>query len=106
MGSDEIAHRLLGYEAEIMAFARRITGNAWDADDLVQATYERAFRAPWRARFEAGTGLGIEVIEAQTALAVARLDLVQAVIQYNVSQVRLAAAVGHLTPDALPEDRR
>lgn len=26
-----------------MAYARRLTGSDWDADDLVQVTYERAF---------------------------------------------------------------
>jgi RNA polymerase sigma-70 factor (ECF subfamily) len=33
--------------AEITSFARRLTGSAPDADDLVQGTYERAFEA-WR----------------------------------------------------------
>jgi RNA polymerase sigma factor (sigma-70 family) len=37
----------LSYLEDIAAFARRLTGNAADADDLVQATFERAFEA-WR----------------------------------------------------------
>jgi len=52
------------------------------------------------ARFEAGTGLGIEVIEAQNARARARLALVESVLRHNSAQLRLLAAVGHLRPDA------
>ncbi|MEX1245019.1 MAG: sigma-70 family RNA polymerase sigma factor [Thermoanaerobaculia bacterium] len=37
----------LTYLEEITSFAKRLTGNVADADDLVQATFERAFRA-WR----------------------------------------------------------
>jgi RNA polymerase sigma-70 factor (ECF subfamily) len=37
----------LSYLEEIAAFARRLTGNPADADDLVQATFERAFKS-WR----------------------------------------------------------
>jgi RNA polymerase sigma-70 factor, ECF subfamily len=37
----------LSYLEEIAAFARRLTGNDADADDLVQAVFERAFRS-WR----------------------------------------------------------
>jgi len=55
-----------------------------------------------RARFEGGTGLGLEVIDAQRALARARLALAQALIRYNVEQLRLVAATGHLGPDVVP----
>lgn len=51
------------------------------------------------ARFEAGTGLGIEVIDAQNALARARLGLAEAVVRFNVAQVELAASAGHLTSE-------
>ncbi|MCK6553261.1 sigma-70 family RNA polymerase sigma factor [Candidatus Binatia bacterium] len=37
----------LSYLEELTAYARRLSRNAWDADDLVQATYERAFRG-WK----------------------------------------------------------
>jgi outer membrane protein TolC len=52
-----------------------------------------------RDRFEAGTGLGLEIIEAQNAKARARLSAVEAVLRLNAAQVALAAATGHLTPD-------
>jgi len=53
------------------------------------------------ARFEAGTGLGIEVIEAQNAEARARLELAEAIVRYNLAQIELAASIGHLTPELL-----
>lgn len=52
-------------------------------------------------RFQAGTGLGLEVIEAQSALARARRGLAEAIVRYNVAQVELAAALGHLDPDVV-----
>ena len=54
------------------------------------------------ARFKAGTGLGLEVIEAQNAEARARLSLVTAILRYNAAQLRLLAASGLLDPDAVP----
>jgi RNA polymerase sigma-70 factor (ECF subfamily) len=42
---DEFAELALGYLDEIAAFARRLASNGADADDLVQITFERAFRA-------------------------------------------------------------
>lgn len=47
MTRNDFAALALGYVDEITAYARRLTGNAWDADDLVQATFENAFRG-WR----------------------------------------------------------
>jgi RNA polymerase sigma-70 factor (ECF subfamily) len=43
----EFAALALPYLQEVTAFARRLSRNEWDADDLVQATYEQAFRK-WR----------------------------------------------------------
>ncbi len=48
MTRDEFAGLALSYQEELAAFARRLTTNVADADDLVQTTYERAFRA-WRS---------------------------------------------------------
>jgi RNA polymerase sigma-70 factor (ECF subfamily) len=50
---DEFAELALSYLDEVTAFARRLTFNAADADDLVQTTFERAFRA-WSTLREAG----------------------------------------------------
>jgi len=44
---EEFSDLTLSYLEEIAAFARRLTGNTADADDLVQATFERAFES-WR----------------------------------------------------------
>ena len=47
MTREEFASRALGYLEDLTAFARRLSRNAADADDLVQGTFERAFRS-WR----------------------------------------------------------
>ncbi len=47
MRREEFAELACSYLEEITAYARRLLGNEWDADDLVQAAYERAFRH-WR----------------------------------------------------------
>ena len=47
MTREEFSVLALSCLDEIAAFARRLTGNAADADDLVQATFERAFGS-WR----------------------------------------------------------
>jgi RNA polymerase sigma-70 factor (ECF subfamily) len=44
---EEFAVLALGHLEDVTAFARRLSGNAADADDLVQGTFERAFRS-WR----------------------------------------------------------
>ncbi len=41
---DEFATLAVSYLGEVTAYARRLTRNAADADDLVQDTYDRAFR--------------------------------------------------------------
>ncbi len=47
MTREEFSDLALSHLEEIAAFARRLTGSVADADDLVQATFERAF-ASWR----------------------------------------------------------
>ncbi|MDG2304194.1 MAG: TolC family protein [Candidatus Binatia bacterium] len=73
------------------------------ADAIPEANHGvRAAGRSWRiqiARFEAGTGLGLEVIEAQNAEARARLSLVTSILRYNAAQLRLLAASGLLDPD-------
>jgi len=44
---EEFASLTLGYLEDLTAFARRLSRSAADADDLVQGTFERAFRS-WR----------------------------------------------------------
>ncbi len=45
MTREDFATLALSYLEELTAFASRLARNAADADDLVQATYERAFRS-------------------------------------------------------------
>ncbi len=52
MTREEFATLALSYLEELTAFAARLARNAADADDLVQATYERAFRS-WPSLREA-----------------------------------------------------
>jgi RNA polymerase sigma-70 factor (ECF subfamily) len=47
LNREDFASLALGYLEEVTAFARRLSRNAADADDLVQGTFERAFRS-WR----------------------------------------------------------
>lgn len=45
MTRDEFASLALSYLEEVTAYARRLARSAWDADDLVQAAFEQAFRS-------------------------------------------------------------
>ncbi len=47
MTREEFSEVVLQWLAQVTAFARRLTASAADADDLVQITYEQAFRS-WR----------------------------------------------------------
>lgn len=51
------------------------------------------------SRFEAGTGSGLEVIQSQNMKARAKLAFIRQILKFNAAQIRLAAAVGHLSPD-------
>lgn len=79
--------------------ARTASETIPEAQAGVQAA-ERSYRIQLD-RFQAGTGLGIEVIEAQNAQARARQELAEAIVRYNLAQVELAASIGHLAPDLL-----
>ena len=66
----------LSYLQEITAYARSLSRNDWDADDLVQATYERAFRSwkdlrePARCRawlFRTARNLHVDRVRASAA---------------------------------------
>jgi RNA polymerase sigma-70 factor, ECF subfamily len=47
MKENEFTRLALSYLEEVTAYARRLSRTAWDGDDLVQATFEQAFRR-WR----------------------------------------------------------
>jgi RNA polymerase sigma-70 factor (ECF subfamily) len=55
MTRDEFSAVVLQWLEQVTAFARRLTSSAPDADDLVQITYEQAFRS-WRTLRDARAG--------------------------------------------------
>lgn len=48
------------------------------------------------ARFKGGTAIALEVLVAEDQLALARLELARAIVEFNLSQLRLLAASGAL----------
>ena len=46
------------------------------------------------ARFQAGTAIALEVLDAQDLLAQARFNLARAIVEFNTAQARLLAASG------------
>lgn len=53
MTREEFSEVVLRWLAQVTAFARRLAASEADADDLVQITYEQAFRS-WRALRDPG----------------------------------------------------
>lgn len=56
-------------------------------------------------RYQAGAGIMLDVLNAQTALAAARQQRIQAGLNWNVSRATLAQAMGNLDAGALQPDR-
>jgi outer membrane protein TolC len=54
-----------------------------------------------QVRFKRGLGLAVEVIQAEDALAMARLNYIRSIINYNKAQVRLLNAIGEITVEKL-----
>jgi outer membrane protein TolC len=54
-----------------------------------------------QVRFKRGLGLAVEVIQAEDALAMARLNYIRSIINYNKAQVRLLNAIGEITVERL-----
>jgi outer membrane protein TolC len=72
----------------------RTTAETVLAADLTVTLAERELEMA-RDRFRAGVADNIELVNAQTALANARLDQVTALTLYNGARLNLAAALGH-----------
>ena len=83
--------------------ARREIAAAADSIPLARSGLEAAetSRRLSLARFQAGTALLLEVLEAQDAVAHARLNLARAINAFNVAQVKLLAASGRIHRDLL-----
>jgi len=57
-----------------------------------------------RGRYQAGAGIMLDVLNAQTTLAAARQQRIQAELNWNVSRAALAQAMGHLDAGMLRTD--
>ncbi|HEY3202314.1 MAG TPA: sigma-70 family RNA polymerase sigma factor [Thermoanaerobaculia bacterium] len=120
MTREEFNALALSYLEEITSFARRLTGNAANADDLVQATFERAFEGWRRLRKSAACrawlfriarnlfldGRRASAVRSQMSLAVDSETsppafIVPAEVVERLTARELEAALGRL-----PEDQR
>lgn len=52
-------------------------------------------------RFQGGVGLELDVLDTQATLQKTRTDLVDAVVGYDVAEIKLLQALGSVTPDNL-----
>jgi outer membrane protein TolC len=68
-------------------------GEVLDSQKTVQAEAEEALREA-RARFDAGTGTQLDVLDAETSLTQARATDVQALHDYDTARAKLERAIG------------
>lgn len=54
-----------------------------------------------QVRFKRGLGLAVEVIQAEDALASARLNYIKAIVDYNKAQTRLLNALGEISIESM-----
>jgi RNA polymerase sigma-70 factor (ECF subfamily) len=120
MTREEFANLAMSYLQEITAYARRLCRSAWDADDLVQAAFEQAFRnaqdlrEPARCRawlFRITRNLHIDRVRASSARSELRLvsagDAVAAEPAVAAETVeRLTARELESALERLPEEQR
>src|SRR5262249_33557349 len=64
-----------------------------DSQKTVQAEAEEAHREA-QARFDAGTGTQLDVLDAETSLTQARATDVQALHDYDTARAKLQPAIG------------
>jgi hypothetical protein len=85
--------------------------------DMAKADAERVGRAPRKtrrargggprsarcclARYQAGTALGIELLDASRVLARARLDMAESLVAHNRAQIELLVATGRVERERL-----
>ena len=120
MTREEFSDLALSYLEEITAFARRLTGNNADADDLVQATFERAFGSwrklrepaacrPWLFRILRNLFVDSKraaAVRSQLSLAVGGEVSAPAFIVPAETVERLTARELEAALDRLPKDQR
>ncbi len=90
-----IAADLIAAREEALAATERIEA-AWRGLQAAEAAQQIS-----QARFEGGVGIGLDVLDAQAALAQARTDLVGAIVVSDAAQVELLRALGELNVEAL-----
>ncbi|MEB3206710.1 MAG: TolC family protein [Vampirovibrionales bacterium] len=69
------------------------------AKDEVEAASESSRLA--EARYKAGVGVQLDVLESQSRLATARRSLVEAIVRLNEGHIRLLEALGEASPKTL-----
>ena len=120
MTREEFSVLALSYLEDIAAFSRRLTGNAADADDLVQGTFERAFEAWRRLRdpaacrawlFRIARNLFLDgrrsaAVRSQLSLAVDTETSTQAFVVPAEAVERLSARELEEALDRLPREQR
>jgi RNA polymerase sigma-70 factor, ECF subfamily len=92
---------------QVYQVARRLTGSREEAEDLVQETYARAFRA-WRS-FEPGTNLRAWLFRILTNLNIDRGRKIQRTPDtqpLEESDYFLYNKLEETTPDGTPDERR
>ncbi len=120
MTREDFSDLALSYLEDIAAFARRLTGDAADADDLVQATFERAFEAWRRLRDPAACrawlfriarnlfldGRRVSAVRSHLSLALDTETSTQAFTVPAEAVERLAARELEAALDRLPREQR
>jgi outer membrane protein TolC len=61
--------------------------------DVAEEAYRLSF-----GRYKAGLGINVDLLNAQSQLALARGRMVRAIFDFNESQVRLLQALGEVSP--------
>ena len=80
----------------------RTQGQSLTTTDELVASAQESYNAAL-ARYKAGVGTIIDLLNAQSALASAQLQRIQARYRWNLAKVTLARAIGVLDPALLAE---
>ena len=91
---EQALHEQVRGQIDVALSQVRAAGAAIPHAQAGMAAAEQSYRIELD-RFKAGTGLGLEVNEAQNARARARLALAEVIVRYNVAQIELASSIGH-----------
>jgi outer membrane protein TolC len=93
--AQRIGAEVIGAREEVLTARERIDAAARGLE-AAEAALDLS-----QVRFKGGVGIGIEVLDAQAALAESRTNLVAAIVGYNTAEVGLLRAVGGVSAAAL-----